>query len=134
MGFEEALSARRNRGVSFQDMRHRRAIAGLVGLAAACGHDEFPDRLKRGCGSAEECKRLLGDAAKRLQDCGRDERLGSSVASHWRDRCRYEIADCQVALDKARRWAKWANSPLTFNINVQNPDDPNEPGTLSKSK
>ena len=52
-----------------------RRLAGTLLLVAASSpcacHDDYPDRLKKGCSSGEECGRLVSEAVDRLNDCAR---------------------------------------------------------------
>lgn len=83
-----------------------------LGALAACGHDDFPDRLKAGCNSSKECNRLVAEAADRLNDCA-GYLVGNRLKYNWsraKTMCHREIVDCNVALEKANQWVRWANA------------------------
>jgi len=85
---------------------------GVVGGGTGCMHDDFPDRLKIGCNSEEACNRLLGEANDRLNDCA-SYLSGNRLRRNWqraKTMCHREFVDCDVALDKANRWVRWANA------------------------
>jgi hypothetical protein len=66
----------------------------LIVVAVGC-HDDFPGRLKKGCGSAEECDHLLREAADRLRDCAKyPDRF---AAGPWRERWRAGPNDAGTA-------------------------------------
>ena len=94
------------------------ASALAIGVVAGC-HDEFPDRLKKGCNSGNECTLLVADAADRLNECighivpGKFETNYGRLA---RRHCHYEYADAQVAVEKANQWAKWSHASGYFSI------------------
>jgi hypothetical protein len=88
------------------------ACLAVLGMAAACGHDDFPDRLKKGCNSDQECNRLVAEAADRLDDCA-GYLVGNGMRRNWRrakTMCHYEFVDCDVALEKANQLVRWANA------------------------
>jgi hypothetical protein len=83
-----------------------------LGTLAACGHDDFPDRLKVGCNSRRECNKLVAEATDRLSDCA-GYMVGNRLTHDWqraKTMCRREFADCDVAFDKANQWVRWANA------------------------
>lgn len=94
--------------------------AGLLSLPAlaSCAHDEFPGRLKRGCTSERDCRQLVAEAVSRLNEC--DSYLLGTRLKHdlrrARARCHIELVDCDVALARAREWARLAQSPAVFVI------------------
>ncbi|HEX4335075.1 MAG TPA: hypothetical protein VH062_04125 [Polyangiaceae bacterium] len=88
------------------------ACIAVSGIVTACGHDDFPDRLRTGCNSAAECTRLVAEASDRLNDCA-GYMVGNSMRRNWRrakTMCHYELVDCDVALEKANQWVRWANA------------------------
>jgi hypothetical protein len=90
-------------------------LLSLVALSS-CMHDEFPGRVKKGCTSEQDCGELLAEAVRRLNDCTgyltgnrlrHDPRRIRSV-------CSYEMRDVDLALARAREWARRAHSPARF--------------------
>jgi hypothetical protein len=88
------------------------AVPCIAGLAASCNvHDDFPDRVRRGCNSERECVLLIGAARYRLLDCvtsGRSSRGDTSLFPDWHlveGVCSYEYADFLLAVRKGRQWA-----------------------------
>lgn len=92
-----------------------RVVACSIASVVACGHDDFPGRLKRGCSSGDDCVRLIADGRIRLLDCVQVQRdYDTSPAYNWRrvdGVCSYEFADFKSALEIGWQWATWAKAP-----------------------
>ena len=100
--------------------RMRFAVLCIAALDASCNvHDEFPDRVRKGCNSERECVRLIGGARFRLLDCvtsGRSSRGDTSLFPDWhmvQGVCSYEYADFVLAVRKGRQWAATKATPKT---------------------
>lgn len=88
-------------------MSPRMSALCAASLALACDPaeytpaDDFPDRLKKGCNSLDECRKLVDAGIARFERC-QEQDIG--VTRSWA-RCTDACNDMVVARDKAHEWA-----------------------------
>ena len=82
------------------------SVSTIAGCGAFAPHDDYPQRVKKGCSSMEECIALVREGRARFFNCKKYLVGNREKAYSKHHLCSYEQQDFLLAVQKANEWLK----------------------------